>query len=589
MIATFFMLLLIIDWSLYFRHAGHFFQGDSVFLLSNRATSIASFVARLTEHEGSGFYRPLSHIESILYPVFGLHPIAYHVAVYALFVIDTIAVYVLVRAITHRSMAAALATLFFSIHTVNAYTTYDVGFAPELLYAFFYTAAALAFLRYIETGRKPAQYASAVCFILSLLAKESAITLPVTLIVLYIVMASRPEPLQVRFIRALRSTLPHMLILIAYIAFAIGYLHIMDISVTKLLHPSKNADGGNYVVALNGTILENADLALIWAFNIPRGYWGQWQDMTPVRMEYLKIFRLLVVVLSLVLLMTSERKMILIGAAWFAITILPALPLLNHLLPYYLFLPIVGLSLVVGVVFTWTYDVLRQRQPIVAAMAIFIVFGCMLYVTSRSIRGDIRDNRLLGGSADLAFRSLTDLKRLYPEIPAKTTIYFNDAEEPLSWEQNNGALIRMAYNDAKIGTLYASQGDAVFSAGNGNTIVLRIHNKHLVDETSQYRANPERFVPYIDSTLFKLDLHPANVDRGSRYSLTISGLHDAPVRIAYSLNDGPTEAFTARVDAQGQATFEVSSVTPKGVYRFLGFNISGHSEWIRTDKIVTVH
>ena len=239
--------------------------------------------------------------------------------------------------------------------------------------------------------------------------------------------------------------------------------------------------------------------------------------------------------------------------------------------------------------FTWTYDVLRQRQPIVAGVAIFIIFACTLYVTSRSIRGDIRNNRLLGGSADLAFRSLTDLKRLYPEIPAKTTIYFNDAEEPLSWEQNNGALIKMAYNDAQIGTLYASQGDPLFSAGNGNTIVLSIHNKHLVDETSEYRANPELFVPSNDSTLFMLDLHPTNVGLGGRYSLSISGLHDVQVRIAYDLNDGPTEAFTARLDAQGQTAFDVSSLTPKGVYRFLGFNISGHSEWIRTDKIVTVH
>src|SRR6185369_1578755 len=95
-IGFFILLLLVIDWSLYFRHAGHFFQADSVFLLSSRATSIADFFVKFTKRELSGFYRPLSHIESFLYPIFGLHPTAYHVAVYAIFIADTVAVYALV-------------------------------------------------------------------------------------------------------------------------------------------------------------------------------------------------------------------------------------------------------------------------------------------------------------------------------------------------------------------------------------------------------------------------------------------------------------------------------------------------------------
>jgi len=590
MIIGFFILLLIIDWSLYFRHAGHFFQGDSVFLLSSRATSIADFFVKFTKRELSGFYRPLSHVESILYPGFGLHPIAYHVAVYAFFIFDTIAVYMLVRAITRRRLAAALGTLFFSIHTVNAYTTYDVGFTPELLYAFFYIAAVLAYLRYIETGAKAMQYASLACFVLSLLSKESAVTLPATLFAFYILVGYRREPVKLRFIRAVRSTLPHSLILVAYLAFALGYLHVMNIYVAKLLYPPKDAVGGSYNLAFNGTMLRNADVALTWAFNIPRGSWGTWQHLKRVEIAYLKIFRFLVAALSLALLITSERRMVAIGAVWFAITILPALPLRDHLIPYYLFLPIAGLSLVVGAAFAWIYDVLRRRQPVAAGAILFMTFAGMVYVTSRSIRGDIRDNGLLGGSADLAFSSLTDLKRLYPAMPAKTTIYFDDLEEPLSWEHNNGGLIKMAYNEEQITSLYASLGDAAAVSGNNNTIFLGMHGKHLVDETSEYLAHPERFVHYIDSALYKLDVHPADVDAGhGRYFLAISGLHNVPVSIVYALNDGPPEAFTVGLDAEGQITFDVSSGTRKGAYRFLGFNISGHKEWIRTDKSVTVH
>jgi hypothetical protein len=180
---------------------------------------------------------------------------------------------------------------------------------------------------------------------------------------------------------------------------------------------------------------------------------------------------------------------------------------------------------------------------------------------------------------------------MYPVVPAKTTIYFDDTEEPLNWDHNNGSLIKMAYNEDQISALYASNGDvAVIPDENSNIIVLQVHDKHLVDVTSEFRAYPERFVHYIDSALYKLDLFPTDVNAGrDRYSLAIRGLHDVSVRIVYALNDGPAEAFTVGLDAEGQATFNVSSGTRKGAYKFLGFNISGHDEWIRAGNTVTVH
>ena len=55
----------------------------------------------------------------------------------------TAGVYALALILTRRHLTAALATFFFTIHTANAYTTYDLGFMPEVLYSFFYIAAVL--------------------------------------------------------------------------------------------------------------------------------------------------------------------------------------------------------------------------------------------------------------------------------------------------------------------------------------------------------------------------------------------------------------------------------------------------------------
>src|SRR6516162_9581002 len=73
MMAGFFAALFIIDWALFFRHAGHFFHADSVFLLDHRALSFFELLREFARLQLAGRYRPLAHslYPSILYPIFG--------------------------------------------------------------------------------------------------------------------------------------------------------------------------------------------------------------------------------------------------------------------------------------------------------------------------------------------------------------------------------------------------------------------------------------------------------------------------------------------------------------------------------------
>lgn len=586
----FFALLFVVDSYLYFRHAAHFFQADSVYLLSHRASSVTGFLREFTTLHPSGWYRPLANeaFESILYPIFGLNPIPYRVPVYAVFLMVSIAVYALVFAIGRRHLAAALATFFFSIHTTNAYTTYDVGFMPELLYTLFYICSVLAYMRYVRSGTKSAYRLSLAFFIASLWSKEAAVTLPATLIALHLLLDGQARGMRAKFVRVTRSAVPHLLILFVYLVFALGYLHVMSVNITKLLdRPEKSAEVG-YNLVLDDTVLKNADVAASLAFNIPRGWWGQWQHPTPAMMNYLKFFRGLVFALMIVLLIRPERKMLLFGVAWFFITALPALPLLNHFIPYYMFLPIAGLSLVIATVFVWTHDSLRRIQPFVAWTFTVLMFAGMLYVTSHSIAADIRDNRLLGRSAQIAFTSLTDMKRLHPTLPPKATIYFNDIDLPLHWEHSWGGLLGMAYRNDEITALYASLDDLVPEKTSDDLLLLRVRDNRLIDETSEYRANPNRFIRYIDSGVYKLVLTAKEVTAGGTYALNIHGAKEGPVRITYTVNNGLVESFTAVLDVEGKATFNVSPQTRKGIYQFLGFNIPGQSRWIRASDTITV-
>jgi hypothetical protein len=215
------------------------------------------------------------------------------------------------------------------------------------------------------------------------------------------------------------------------------------------------------------------------------------------------------------------------------------------------------------------------------------MFGGLAYVNNSSIQADIRDNRLLGGSAKIGLNSLTDLKQFHPTLAPKTTIYFKDADLPLYREHSWGDLLKMAYGNDEITALYASLGEAMPQTLADNFLVIGIRDDRLVDETPAPEGGPIQFSRYIPSEIYALVLSASEVAPGETYTLTVLGAKDRLVRIAYTLNGGPVETFTATLDGRGHATFNVSPDTRKGTYQFIGFSIAG-GQWIQAGETITV-
>jgi hypothetical protein len=591
-LVAFFIFLFVVEWYLYFRSAGHYFQADTVFLIYHRATSLPQFLREFTHLQLSGWYRPLSHqlFESILYPFFGLNPVGYRIPVYAIFIANTAAVYALGVALLRRHLPAALGTFFFTIHTTNAFTTYDLGFMPDLLYTFLYLCAVLAYIRFVERGNAVPYVFSIVCFVGSLLSKEAAVTLPAVLCLTHLFLTPAVAPLRVRLQAAVRSTCIHTLITAAYLTFVFGYLHVQAVDLMKLFQKPDVVAEGSYQLVLDKTIAQNADLAASWAFNMPRGWQGGFRQLPETLVTFLSLFRTIAVILGGLLLFTSQRRIVLFGQAWFILTVLPGLPLVNHFLPYYLFLPIVGVSLFIGSEFTWAAEKLRDLHWMAAASVIGILFGGLLVACSASIHADIENHRLLGGSAAIASRSLSDLKRLYPELPPKATIYIDDSEEPLAWDHAWGDLIRMVYERDDITALYASAGDALGLSDSrilSEAIVLK-HRGGLTDQTDAFRKRPLPYIPLTTSTAHTLSLSADKIRPRNSFFIVITGARDVSAKIAYIVDRGPTQVFEVALDDQGQSKLEVSESTRKGFYRFVGFAIAGEYSWIRSDATITV-
>ena len=552
--------LIVVEYFIYFSNAGHFFQGDSIFWLYNRVGSLAEFLQSFVHLNAGHWYRPVSQhpIESLLYPIVQLNPVPYRLAGFLLFAANTIVAFNFFLRFLRTALGAVISTVFFSIHSVNAYVTYDIAFYPELLYALFYVLSAITFLNFLETKDNLSRAVSCMCFALSLLSKEPAVTLPVTLVAF--------EILHKRPIRGMINDLQfHMLMLLAYLGYVGLYLKT-----------------GAYMLSLHNHVFANYMQGVIWAFDLN----------FPIK------FSILAAVASAGMLMclravVRRDPVVWLGIAWFTIAVGPALPLYDHFFPYYLYLPVLGIALALGRCF----EMLPSRGALRAVYCVGVLFG--VSVTASNIRTDMAENPMLGGSSKLAATSVVDIKRAHPWLAPGTTVFILNEEAPnLEWDHGTGTLFRLIYSDSTIQTKYSTYGDSVSWTAvlNNEAIVLRLSNAHLADLTEEVKAHPNLLNVGVDSSKFEyaaysnaLVVEPKEALAGKDFvTFKLLGYPETTVDLLYTINDGPAVIFTTRLDPAERITFFISTFNRKGRYRFMAFRPSGSEKWFRTEASTLV-
>jgi hypothetical protein len=574
----FILVLATLEYAVYFASNNHFFQGDTIHWFYARHKTLHDFLAGFFSLDSGGWYRPLTNgsVQSLLFPVFGFTPAGYRVVQYALFLAATIAVFKLAGLLSERKLAASLAALYFSLHTVNAYTTYDLAFIPEIVYALFYVCAVFFYL-------KRRTMIALLCFVASLCSKEAAITLPATLLAVEVISNRKPV------LRALADLRAYLVVAGVYLLFVVGYLGVQRSAFQAMINKDAQA---SYRFALDKTIAENADVAATWAFNIPRGWSTESRGINDASLRFLKGFRILIAILAVWLVFKPERKVLFTALAMFVIALLPALPLAGHFLPYYLFLPLAGFSIAIGIILDAAYVEAASWSRPAARVALPALLTILFVICIVSVRRDARNNRMLGRSSTLALNSLRDLQEAHPSLTPNTTIYISNAEEPdLNWDTSQGTLFKLAYGDETIDTKYWSWGEVITSTAieRGPLIVMKYGNSHLTDITDDFLAASEPPVNYRSVAENQLALDPPVVTAGQTYRLKLRGIENTEASIRYTVNGSPVRVFSVHLDENGEAKFRISEASEKGLYHFVGFQVAGTPEWVQAAGTIRVN
>ena len=132
-----------------------------------------------------GNYHPLTMLSySIEYQLFGLNPFYYHLDNLILHLLVCILIYILTYQLVSSWFIAFFTAIVFGIHPMHVESVAWISERKDLLYAFFYFFSLVVYMKYRDSLKIKWLLFSSLLFVLSLLSKGMALTLPIAMLLI---------------------------------------------------------------------------------------------------------------------------------------------------------------------------------------------------------------------------------------------------------------------------------------------------------------------------------------------------------------------------------------------------------------------
>jgi len=335
------------------------------------------------------FYRPLMNVGYLLcYQVFGPRPFGFHLVNVVLHVVVVCAVFSLTKRMFQSRNLALIAAALFAIHPIHTEAVAWIAASPDLELSLFYLLTFWFFLAGARPGGRfsySAQLAMGGSFVLALLSKEQAVTLPV-LATLYehFFRADREETRPARMV--MRYALLWLLA-VAYLLFRVRVLGALSSGIR--VHHLTWHQAFLSALALLGQylwkLLWPVDLWLFCPFHPPSGLF----DPAVVAGA-----GALTVCGVLFFYLWRHNRLLSFGPVWMLVTLAPVLnarwmPIFAFA-ERYLYLPSVGFCWLLGWGFLRLWAVTSARSAI-GRRALATAFGVLVVACASRIVTRNRD------------------------------------------------------------------------------------------------------------------------------------------------------------------------------------------------------
>jgi hypothetical protein len=399
----------------------YFLVDDFAFLHAFHNLSSAQFVQLLHMDLGQFVwgdsrqeFRPLYSLFYVAgYHLWGLRPLGYHVCEIIVHALDSALVFLIAKALApERLRTAGFAGVLFAVQPLHAQaTSLIVGLVAESLPALLYLTAFLYFIRFRSSSRLLQLAVSIGAFAVGLLAKESAVTLPIILAsydLLLMAIDDRPALFRDGHLNLKKwgnlvlPYVPYGILLFVYVTWR----HKVFASYLR------EANWGNHtseaVTTSEGFWLHVTHFALrIWRLQV-----FNFETLFPYSTLALGLVFGIVLVWALALFRhykcrKSLALILYFGVAWYLITNLPYL--VEEQVIYHLYLPAVGIC--ISVAFLAIPDGAASEKEVrysrVAGMVLLVILA-----TGEMWKADVEYKRFGDMSARMAEQLAASLTNL---------------------------------------------------------------------------------------------------------------------------------------------------------------------------------
>jgi len=350
---------------------------DDKYVTENRVVQNLSFASVKETFSSFIFanYHPFTIMSLALeYRFFKRDPFFYHLTNLILHLCNSLLVLWFFCLLTPRIGVALLAALLFGIHPLHVEAVAWISGRKELLYAFFYLASLICYCYYARRRRAASYYLCLSFFLLALLSKAMAVTLPLVLLLIDYVFERQDKR------RAFIEKIPFIVLsLVCGVIAFIGQYSFGAVREERTL-----------VLIHKFLLASYALMFYVYKTFIPLRlscfypYYGIAHD--PLFFFSLISFCAALVLSALVIISGRYTKKIIFGALFFLVTLLPALQFVRVsgaiVADRYAYMPTIGLYYIIGVFVFWVHGtnrVTRVAKGIFSACVITALLGlCFL-------------------------------------------------------------------------------------------------------------------------------------------------------------------------------------------------------------------
>jgi len=345
----------------------------------------------------SNYFRPMMTLGYLLcYKVFGMRAYGFHLVSLLLHVLVVCFVFVLTERLTGDRVWAFAASAFFALHPIHTESVAWIAAVTDLELTFFYLLTFGLFLAVARPGggrSEPILAAMSGVFLLALLSKEQAMTLP-ALATVYEHFC-REDRAETKTTQKLARYGVLWLIALAYLLYRIHFLG-------ALVPAEKAAEVSPLQIALSAIALFAQYIGkLLWPARLCAFYVFQ-PTVSPFDRYVLVGLAILLVLAGFVLVYwrSRDRRLVLASFAivWFLATLAPVLNAHwvgdNVFTERYLYLPSVGVAWLIGLGASslWSRAAgrpARQRALVLAGVALGGLYAARIVIRNRDWNSDI--------------------------------------------------------------------------------------------------------------------------------------------------------------------------------------------------------